>query len=78
MVLVKTSFQEVLDRSDKGVPMNYRRGHEIIQVSVGLLAQLVRYLKHFEVDVNRLSSLGLNPQILDSPDDRISIDTYMV
>ncbi len=49
-----------------------------LEVSVGILAQLVRYLNYLKVDVDMLLlSLGLDPALLSSPDERIPFETYI-
>jgi len=56
---------------------NYGKG-ETIYVSVGILRQLVCYLKHCEVNVERLlHSIGVDPVILSLPDARIPFETYI-
>lgn len=48
-----------------------------IYVSVGIVTQLVRYLRHLQVDVDRLfRSQNIDPGILSSPDARIPIELY--
>jgi len=48
-------------------------------VSVGILAQLVRYLLYLNVDIDRLLwSAGVDPAILTSPDERITVEKYIL
>ncbi len=48
-------------------------------VSVGILVQLVRYLIELKVDIDKfLLSVGIDSSILASPDERISVEKYIL
>ena len=47
-------------------------------LTIGILAQLVGYLRHLGVDVSKMfHSIDVDPDILKVPDNRISVDTYI-
>jgi AraC-like DNA-binding protein len=49
-----------------------------ITVSISVLSQLIRYLNHLNVDVDKmLRGIGIDPNILNTPDTRLSIETYL-
>ena len=49
-----------------------------IEVSATLLSQMMLYLSSLKVDTDAfLRSLGVDPQLLKSPDTRISVETYL-
>src|SRR5215217_2371039 len=49
-----------------------------LSVSVTLLSQMFRYLAFLQVDIPKfLHSIGLDPQALQSPEARISAETYL-
>ncbi len=49
----------------------------VFTLTAGILAQLVRYLKHLNVDVDMvLLSVGVDPAIITNPDHRIPVETY--
>lgn len=49
-----------------------------INLSVSLLSQIVRYLTHLKIDAGAVfRSAGVDPLIMESPDTRISLDTYL-
>lgn len=52
---------------------------EPISVSVGVLSQMFVYLASLKVDVDDfLRSLGIDPELVKSPDARIPVDTYLL
>ena len=59
--------------------MNYEPSPTNINVSVTVLRQMFLYLDALEVDKAAfLRSLGVNPAIIDSPDARMPVETYLL
>jgi AraC-like DNA-binding protein len=59
--------------------MNYEPSPTNINVSVTVLRQMFLYLDALEVDkVAFLRSLGVDPAIIDSPDARMPVETYLL
>ncbi|MFP4364990.1 MAG: AraC family transcriptional regulator [Spirochaetia bacterium] len=47
-------------------------------VSIGILSQLVQYIRFLGIDEHRLfASVGLDPAVLDNPDEQIPFDKYI-
>ncbi len=58
--------------------MMLKRNHTSYNLSTAVLSQMLRYLTHMNIDKERIfHSLGMNPDIMNYPDERISIDEYM-